>query len=113
MTNPNPSNVTPIESKQPAPAAARFTITAIVDGFPVEISVEGKADNLRAMIDRLKAIGAEPPVAQASTPAQVEQPKKGAPICPVHHTPMKASRKLGTWFCPRQADDGGYCPHKA
>jgi hypothetical protein len=40
------SNVTSIESKQPAPAA-RFTVTAAIDGFPVQVEVEGKADSLR------------------------------------------------------------------
>jgi hypothetical protein len=114
MANTNSSsNVTPIESKQPAPAGAKFTIMASIDGFPVSVEVEGKADVLRAMIDRLKAIGAEPPAAPASTPAQPESTKKAAPICPDHGRPMKASQKPGAWFCPRRTDDGDYCPHKA
>jgi hypothetical protein len=46
MTNSNPNNVTSI-----APAA-KFIITCAVEGFPVSVEVEGKADNLRAMIDR-------------------------------------------------------------
>ena len=105
--------VTPITSAQPQ-AVAKFSITASIDGFPITVEVEGKADALRGMIDRLKAIGAQPP--QVQTPAQASAPgptKKAAPLCPDHGTPMKASRKPGTWFCPRQADDGGYCPHKA
>jgi hypothetical protein len=112
MTNAN-SNVTPIESKQPAPAGAKFTIAASIDDFPVSVEVEGKADNLRAMIDRLKAIGAQPPVAPVSTLAPSEPTKKSAPICPDHSTPMKASRKPGAFFCPRRTDDGDFCPHKA
>src|SRR5262245_23342105 len=88
MTNAN-SNVTPIESKQPTPAGAKFIIAASVNGFPVSVEVEGKADTLRAMIDRLKAIGAEPPHAPALT--ATEPIKKTAPICPTHGTPMKAS----------------------
>src|SRR5262249_44639371 len=39
--------VTPIESKLPQPAA-RFTVTASIDGFPVTVEVEGRADDLRA-----------------------------------------------------------------
>jgi len=112
MTNTNPSNVTPIESKQPAPATAKFTIAANVDGFAVSIEVEGKADNLRAMIDRLKAIGATPPAAQAST-TPTEATKKTAPICPTHGTPMKASRRSGSYFCPRRTDDDDFCAEKA
>ena len=108
MTNAN-SNVTPIESKQPT-VPAKFTITASIDGFPVSVEVEGKADILRAMIDRLKAIGAKPPVAQAVQP---EPTKKSVPLCPDHGTPMKASRKPGAFFCPRRIDDGDFCPHKA
>lgn len=99
--NTNPSNVVNITDKQPAPTDAKFTITVSIDGFPVTVEVEGKADSLRAMIDRLKAIGAEPP--QSSTPAP-EPAKKAAPVCPVHRTPMKASKKPGSWFCPRQTD---------
>ena len=68
-----------------------------------------KADALRATIDRLKAIGATPPVA----PAPSEPTKKTAPICPTHGTPMKASRKPGSFFCPRRTDDGDFCQHKA
>jgi len=99
---------TPITAAQPQ-AVATFTITAMIDGFPVQIAVEGKADALRAMIDRLKAIGATPPSASP-------EPTKsaGIPLCPVHGTKMKASRKPGSYFCPRQAEDGaGYCPEKA
>jgi hypothetical protein len=109
MTNANSSNVTPIESKQPAPAA-RFQITASIDGFPVQVEVEGKAGDLRALVDRLKAIGAEPP---QIAPAQSEPAKKVAPVCPDHGTPMKASRKPGSYFCPRQTDGGEYCDAKA
>jgi hypothetical protein len=102
--NPN-SNVTPIESKQTAPAA-RFTITASIDGFPVSIEAEGKADNLRALVDRMKAIGAEPPV---QTPAQPTK-ASGVPVCPVHNAPMKEGRR--GYFCPKKVGDG-YCKETA
>jgi hypothetical protein len=53
--------VTPITDKQPQPAC-RFSITATLDGFPITIEGEtGNASNLRALVDRLKAIGATPP----------------------------------------------------
>jgi len=107
--NPNPNNVTPIESKQLAPAA-RFTITASVDGFPVSIEVEGKASDLRALVDRLKAIGAEPPSAARPEPTK---PAGDVPTCPTHGSKMKPSQKPGTFFCPKRNDDGSYCRHKA
>jgi hypothetical protein len=106
MTNSN-SNVTPIESKQPAPAA-RFTVTATIDGFPVQVEVEGKADSLRAMIDRLKAIGATPP--HATTPPQSEPTKKTVPVCPTHGSAMKSGRR--GFFCPKKVGDG-YCQEVA
>jgi hypothetical protein len=95
-----------------APAKpARFIITAELEGFPVTVEVEGKADSLRAMVDRLKTIGAAPPAlaARSTTP----QSKSGVPVCPVHHSPMKPSRKPGSFFCPKQTDDGNYCKEKA
>jgi VRR-NUC domain len=41
------SNVTSIDSKQAAPAA-KFQVSASLDGFPVVVEVEGKASDLRA-----------------------------------------------------------------
>ena len=100
MTN---SNVTPIESKQPAPTSAKFTIAASIDGFPVSVEVEGKADALRAMIGRLKAIGAEPPSAKA------EPTKAAAPVACPEHGKAKPSKKPGFLYCPEALPDGGYC----
>jgi hypothetical protein len=90
---------------QQSTPSARFKIAAEVEGFPVEIEVEGKADNLKALVDRLKAIGAIPP--QAKPPA-----KTGIPICPIHNKQMKPSRKPGTFFCPGRNEDGSYCTEK-
>ena len=92
-----------------ATKAAHFTITAEIDGFPVTVEAEGKADSLRAMVDRLKAIGATPPQKTATAPAM----PAGVPVCSIHHTPMKASRKPGSYFCPKQMEGGGYCREKA
>ena len=106
MTN-QTSNVTPITDKQPTPAA-RFQITATIDGFPVQVEVEGKADSLRAMIDRLKAIGATPP---AATPAQAEPTKPaGVPVCPDHNFPLKSGRH--GWYCSKRVGNG-YCNQTA
>jgi hypothetical protein len=102
--------VTPITAAQPQ-SLAKFSITASIDGFPIQVEVEGKADALRGMIDRLKAIGAQPPqFAQASTPAQSEPTKKAAPICPAHHSAMKEGRR--GFFCPKKVGDG-YCKETA
>jgi hypothetical protein len=71
----------------------------------VEIETEGKADYLKTLIDRLKAIGAQPPQAKVSSKAE-ESP---VPICPIHGSPMKVSRRPGSFFCPKRDAVGGYC----
>ena len=99
------SNVVAMEKKtdeikeaKPEPKPARFVIAAELEGFPVQIEIEGKADNLKALLERLKAIGAQPPQAK---PLEQAKPA-GAPLCPVHGKPMKASRKPGSFFCPHR-----------
>jgi hypothetical protein len=105
MTN---SNVTQITDKQPTPSA-KFTITATLDGFPIVIEGEGRADSLRALIDRLKSIGAEPP--HAAAPAQSEPTKPaGVPVCPTHGSAMKSGRR--GFFCPKKVGEG-YCQETA
>ena len=99
------TNITPIESKQTAPAA-KFTITAMLDGFPVSIEAEGKAGDLRALVAKLREIGAEPLTVQASAPTK----PTGAPLCPVHNAPMKEGRR--GFFCPKKVGDG-YCKETA
>jgi len=106
--NPHSEAIKPVADAQTKPA--RFIIAAEMEGFPVTVEVEGRADSLKTMVDRLKAIGAVPP---ASRPGAKPESKSGAPICPIHNTPMKASRKPGSFFCPRQMEDGRYCPEKA
>lgn len=101
--------VTGIADKQPQPQC-RFSITACLDGFPIEIQGEGKAGDLKTIVDRLKAIGAMPPTAQAASTASNAA---GAPLCPVHNSPMKPSRKPGRFYCSKKAEDGEYCRENA
>jgi hypothetical protein len=46
----------------------RLTIIVEIEGFPIAIEVEGKADALKSMVKRLKAIGAQPPQPKSSFP---------------------------------------------
>jgi len=106
--NPNPNNVTSIDSKQQQ-QQAKFSITATIDGFPVQIEVEGKAENLRAMIERLRAIGATPPVSSIESkiePTRADDP----PVCEYHGSMRKGNHG---WFCPKKMGDGSYCKSKA
>ena len=101
------TNVIQMEKTATEVKPAKFKITCELEGFAVEVEAEGRADNLKALIDRLKAIGATP-----SKPGST-QDNGSAPLCPVHHKPMKPSRKPGSFFCPKRDDDGEYCDQKA
>jgi hypothetical protein len=98
--------VTPITDKQPQPAC-RFSITATLDGFPIEIQGEGRAGDLRTIVDRLKAIGATPPATKTNQP---ERMSEDAPVCEFHG---KMKRGNYGWFCPKKMGDGSYCKSKA
>jgi hypothetical protein len=98
----------PIEAKPEAsPRPVIFKVMVTLEGFPVEVQMEGKADNLKALVERLKQIGAQPPA-----PIVTQAAGASKPVCPIHGTPMKASRKPGSFYCPRQTDEG-YCDQKA
>src|SRR5262245_941445 len=97
--------VTPITAAASQQAHATFTITAQVEGFPIQIEIiDANADKLLAMINRLKAIGAEPPV---KTSANIGG-QQNTPTCPEHGT-AKPSKKPGSFYCPKALPDGGYC----
>jgi len=97
------SNITPIESKKPA-TLATHTITYQLDGFPITTTLETGA-SIRDVVDRLKAIGAQPP--ERSHDATIAPTK--APLCPAHNAPMKPSRKPGKFYCAKKVEDGEYC----
>jgi hypothetical protein len=98
-------NVTPIESKQPQPAC-HFSINAIIDGFPVTIEGDGKAGDLKTIVEKLKAIGAQPPSGnRTNSPNSTDD----APICEFHGKMRKGNHGF---FCPRKMGDGSYCKSK-
>lgn len=105
MTN---SNVTPIESKQTSPGV-KFIISCALSGFPITIEGEGRAGDLKTIIDRLLAIGAEPPAQVAASSSEPAKPA-GVPTCPVHHSEMKSGRR--GFYCPKKVGDG-YCKEVA
>ncbi len=101
-------NVAQITDKQPQPSC-RFTITCTLSGFPVELQGEGRAGDLKLIIDRLVSIGAEPPTTAKPEPTKAG----GVPTCPIHNAPMKPSRKPGKFYCAKKAEDGEYCRETA
>ena len=102
-------NVTPITDKQPQPSC-EFKITCVVDGYPVELTGHGRADDLRALVGRLRAIGATPPmVGKPQLPNSDHT--DDAPVCQ-YHGAMKPS-KFGGYFCPKKMGDGSHCKSKS
>ncbi len=99
------AQVTPIESKQPQPSC-KFTITCTVGGFPVQLEGEGRAADLKTIIEKLQSIGAEPPQVSKPEPTKAA----GAPLCPVHNSQMKSGRR--GFFCPKKVGDS-YCKETA
>lgn len=99
----NPNNVSNIADRAPQ-SQCRFTIQATLRGFPIVIEGEGRAGDLKIIVDRLFDLGAEPPTAQAVQPAK----QNGAPSCPEHGT-AKPSKRPGSLYCPTALPDGGYC----
>lgn len=91
---------------------SKHVVHSVLDGFPVTTTVYGKAEMLTGLIQKLKAIGAQPP-AQPAVPTPAKAEADGPPICPIHHTPMKASAKPGGFFCSKKAKGGGYCDQTA
>ena len=96
-------NVTPITDKQPQPAC-KFEINAIIDGFPVAISGEGKASDLKLIVDKLKSIGATPP---ANLATQVAKSSAAETECPDHGRAKPS--KFGGLYCTASLPSGGHC----
>ena len=97
--------VAQITDKQPQPAC-HFRVDCVIDGYPVQLEGQGRADDLRALVARLKAIGATPPTASKPEPTKAG----GVPSCPTHGSKMKEGRR--GWYCPRKVGDD-YCKEVA
>jgi len=84
-------------------------IVYLLMGFQVETTIEGKADALKTLLQRIQEIGGQP---ANLAPAGGTKPNGGvAPKCPRHKSPMRKGKR--GWFCPRRMDDGDYCPESA
>ncbi len=99
-------NVTPITDKQPQPSC-RFTIQATLRGFPITIEGEGRAGDLKLIVERLLQSGAEPPAPSVKAPVTASE---DAPVCEFHGKMKKGNYG---WFCPKKMGDGSYCKSKA
>lgn len=92
------------------PPVVPIKLSASLDGFPIEVEVMATLDQLPALVERLRGIGAVPPASPAAVAAETE---RSAPVCK-YHGPMKPSAKVnGGWYCPAKMGDGSYCKEKA
>lgn len=66
-------------------------------------------ENYEGTVDGLIARGWE--VSKGGVKAASNGGGGGVPNCPTHGTPMKESRKPGTYFCPKKVGEG-YCDQK-
>ena len=94
-------------TNEPPNVTYRFVVNATIDGHSAPLSIEGSSINeIRRAVRLLDTNGmlASTPPAQPST----DEP----PRCPVHHRPMKPSKKPGAWFCSAKVGEGSYCTEK-
>ena len=94
-----------MSTNEPPNVTYRFVVTATIDGHSAPLSIEGSSINEIRRAVRLLDTNGMLTVAPA-------QPTDEPPRCPVHHRPMKPSKKPGAWFCSAKAADGSYCTEK-
>jgi len=119
------------EPKAQAPAAtmteAAFSLNVkMIDKFGQEVMLTFRApmvnqaekllSHYESVVDHLIKAGWETSKAGHRTaPAEASQgapAANGTPICRVHGSPMKPSRKPGSFFCSKKLADGSYCTEK-
>lgn len=103
--------------QQKRPVTATFRV--IINGFAADLEATGTLDELVAFANKMTAHEAiQPGNSPLLWPAKDTSTTNSAsaddtPICPVHGTPMKPSRKGTGWFCTRKIANGEYCRETA
>lgn len=95
----------------PAKPLATFTIHALMDDFPFDVSFSGTAEQLAATVQRLRDLGAVPPTQAARAAVEAER-ERSAPVCQYHGAMKESSKAPGTWYCSAKMGDGTYCKSK-
>lgn len=114
------------------PPRVKYTIQAVMDEFPVAIELEGSADQLKGIINRLRELGATPPTREARAAAAAERaqaapaggtwpggdprgvyiPEERIPRCPDHGKMWPSEH--GGFYCPaRDPKTGRFCSYQA
>jgi hypothetical protein len=101
-----------------------WNVTAVSpEGFNEMFTV--RAVNEKPFLDRITQIkkyltaSNYKPAAQrgaAGAPAaSASEPTEQAPICAIHHEPLKKRQGTGGksfWSCPKKLEDGSWCPYR-
>jgi hypothetical protein len=99
----------PVAEKPKAPAT--FTIHALLDDFPFDVSFSGSAEQLAATVRKLRDLGAVPPT-QAARQAVEAEKERSAPVCEFHGAMKPSTARPGTFYCPARMGNGEYCKSK-
>lgn len=85
---------------QPPPKpTATFTIHALMDDFPFDVTFSGSAEQLAATVKRLRDLGAVPPThAARAVEAPSSAPTCGNANCSRHGQPLEPSQHNG-YYC--------------
>jgi len=84
---------------------------------PMVNQAEGLLKHYEKVVENLLAANWQ--VSKGTTRAAAPEASQGAPaangtpICRVHGSPMKESRKPGSYFCSKKLANGEYCSEKA
>jgi len=114
LNAPQDAPLFPEPTPPPAPPArplATFTVHALMDDFPFEVSFSGTADQLAATVQRLRDLGAVPPTQAARAAVEAEK-ERSAPVCEFHGPMKESSKRPGTFYCPAKMGDNSYCKSK-
>ena len=96
--------------ERPKPSAT-FTIHALMDDFPFDVSFSGSAEQLAATVQRLRDLGAVPPTPAARAAVEAEK-ERSAPVCEFHGPMKESAKRPGTFYCPAKMGDQSYCKSK-
>lgn len=100
------------QASKPAPGIV-FTISAVLDGFPISVAFDTSRADVHQVIGRLQDLGCTPPTTALPLSTAVSMNAPGEiPKC-IYHGTMKESTKVpGTFFCSKKLSDDTYCKEK-
>lgn len=94
--------------------AVSIVVKCTCEGFAFDLTAELSIDQIEGLMKKLQGSGVEPANSSYLTTPNTSKSSGDvlAPLCAVHGTAMKPSKKGGGWYCPRKLDNGEYCKEK-